>query len=188
MTCTEALEHQCHSNTIKPILTDAIKSSRVRRAVMHIDARRLKFDDMDYAVHIYKECSSMFEKKNIIYLAKGEEPPQRCAKSGSFLAKVIFLSADARPRFDEDATCIFDGKIGKCPFVESVITERASHNHLAGTPELESINVTRDVFIKNLIEYVIPAFCLSGQAVVQLLLCSNRTMRRHTATLITPAL
>lgn len=62
----------------------------------------------------------MSEKRNTVYLAKGEKPPERSAKSARFLPKVMFLSAVARPRFDDDGECTFDGKIGIWPFVELV--------------------------------------------------------------------
>jgi hypothetical protein len=40
----------------------------------------------------------------------------------------MFLCALARPRFDDNGNCTFDGKIGMWPFVEKVEAQRRSDN------------------------------------------------------------
>jgi hypothetical protein len=44
------------------------------------------------------------------------------------MIKVMFLAAVARPRYDPEGECTFDGKIGMFPFVERVAAKRTSKN------------------------------------------------------------
>ena len=50
------------------------------------------------------------------------------AQNRDHLIKVMFLCAIARPRYDAAGECIFDGKIGIWPFVETRIARRSSPN------------------------------------------------------------
>ncbi len=68
----------------------------------------------------------MSEKTSTFYLAKDEPEPLRASKSSKFIPKVMFLAAVARPRFDEDGDCIFDGKLGIWPFTQKVQAQRDS--------------------------------------------------------------
>ena len=66
--------------------------------------------------------------------------PERHALNKDHLIKVMFLCAIARPRYNDAGTCIFDGKIGMWPFVETRIARRSSQNRPAGTPETKVIS------------------------------------------------
>ncbi|ETV97370.1 hypothetical protein H310_09705 [Aphanomyces invadans] len=124
-----------HNSHIKPMLTDANKVARVKWAM---DFVRPKI-------------------KSRMYLLPGEDPPHRSTQSKCFIKKVMFLSALARPRWDDDKADWFDGKIGIWNFTQVVPATRSSRNRPAGKLELRPINVTRPVYKKMLIEHVIPA-------------------------------
>jgi hypothetical protein len=47
----------------------------------------------------------------------------------------MFLAAVARPRYDPEGECTFDGKIGMFPFVKRVAAKRTSKNCEKGTIE-----------------------------------------------------
>jgi len=66
------------------------------------------------------------------YLANNEERPHREVKSKNFIEKVMFLAIVARPRFDQNGNCIFDGKLGVFPFVYVEPAKRRSENRPRG--------------------------------------------------------
>ncbi|ETV74550.1 hypothetical protein H257_11068 [Aphanomyces astaci] len=76
----------------------------------------------------------------------GEKPPERKCKSKRFITKVMFLTAVARPRLNEDTGVWWDGKIGTWPFVKQAAALRSSVNREAGTIETKVISVTKDVY------------------------------------------
>ena len=69
----------------------------------------------------------------------------------------MFLCVIARPRFDEDGNCTFDGKIGMFPFATEKPAERRRDNRPRGTMETKPVSVTRQVSREFLIEMVLPA-------------------------------
>ena len=58
------------------------------------------------------------EEQMRIYMAPGEAAPVRVCMNKNHLVKVMFLSAIARPRYDVNGVCTFDGKIGMWPLIE----------------------------------------------------------------------
>ena len=56
------------------------------------------------------------KKQQRVYLGKTERGKYRSGKSSKFILKVMFTSAVARPRFNENDECTFDGKLGIFPF------------------------------------------------------------------------
>ena len=72
-------------------------------------------------VHVDEKWFEIAPKKQRMYLStfeKAIKKPQRKAQSKRHLPKVMFLTAVARPRFNADGECTFDGKIGMWPLVE----------------------------------------------------------------------
>jgi hypothetical protein len=70
----------------------------------------------------------------------------------------MFLAVTARPRFNVEGVCIFDGKIGCFPLVTYERAKRSSVNRQAGTIEVKPIaKITRDAIIMFMIEKVLPA-------------------------------
>lgn len=69
----------------------------------------------------------------------------------------MFLAATARPRFDAEGNCSFDGKVVRIlPFTTVRLAVRNSVNGPAGTPLVENENCTKETYKKKLIENVIP--------------------------------
>ncbi|XP_050920259.1 uncharacterized protein LOC127137895 [Lathyrus oleraceus] len=100
----------------------------------------------------------MTKKSENYYLLPEEDEPHRTCKSKNFIAKVMFLVALTRPRFDSQGNEIFSGKIGIFPFVTQEPAKRTSVNRVAGTMETKAItSVNRDVIRSFLIEKVLPA-------------------------------
>ncbi|KAF0684294.1 hypothetical protein As57867_023647, partial [Aphanomyces stellatus] len=69
----------------------------------------------------------------------------------------MFLSAVARPRYDEVTGLWWNGKIGTWPFTEKVAAARSSVNRPAGTFETKTITVTKDIYRSFLVNKVLPA-------------------------------
>ena len=69
----------------------------------------------------------------------------------------MFLAATARPRYDDDGNCIFDGKIGIWPIVKRTPALRNSANRPAGTMVTTPLNVSQRLYRQMLLEKVIPA-------------------------------
>jgi hypothetical protein len=71
----------------------------------------------------------------------------------------MFLTAVARPRFDEDEheKVLFDGKLGVWAFFIDTLAKNNSKNRPKGIIELKSLVVTRDLMREYLLEKVIPA-------------------------------
>jgi hypothetical protein len=61
-----------------------------------------------------------YKKGGTYYLLPGEEEPYRTVKNKNFTGKVMFLTAIAKPRYDDEGNCTFDGKIGVWAFIRKV--------------------------------------------------------------------
>ncbi|XP_024627974.1 uncharacterized protein [Medicago truncatula] len=113
---------------------------------------------MHNIVHIDEKWFYITKKSMHYYLLPDEEEPLRTCKSKNFIAKVMFLVAVARPRFDAEGNEVFSGKIGVFPFVTQEPAKRNSVNRAAGTLETKPItSVTKEVSRTFLIEKVLPA-------------------------------
>ena len=155
-------ESECilpHTNTIKPILTDENKLSRFLYACEQIEGLGddAKFHDFFKDIHIDEKWFFLSEETLRCYLGLGEKAPERWCKHKSHIIKVMFLCAVARPRYDDEGNCIFDGKIGIWPFVKKVVAKRSSKNREAGTEEVKPVKVTKNVYREFMVEKVIPA-------------------------------
>jgi len=109
------------------------------------------------SVHVDEKWFFISEASLRMYLAPGEERPERAVTHKSHILKVMFLVATARPRYDVNGICTFDGKIGCWPFVESVVAQRASVNRPAGTLETKNVSVSKAKYREFMIEKVLPA-------------------------------
>ncbi|KAH9095054.1 hypothetical protein LEN26_017931 [Aphanomyces euteiches] len=108
-------------------------------------------------VHHDEKWFNADKDRRKVYLAPGEAIDRRECKSKRFIPKVMFLAAVARPRFDEDGSCVFDGKVGMWPIVDQVPAARNSRKRCAGTMVTTLINVTADVYLDLITNKVIPA-------------------------------
>ncbi|ETV94901.1 hypothetical protein H310_11552 [Aphanomyces invadans] len=126
-----------YSTVLKPILTESYKVCRLQWAMNHvkdIDGAKF-FDSMLDTVHVDEKWIFMTRMKRT----------------------VMFLSAVARPRWDDTKKEWFNGKVGTWHFTEVVPAQRRSVRRDAGTPDMKTIPVTRDTYKAMLIQHVIPA-------------------------------
>ncbi|KAF0693687.1 Aste57867_15372 [Aphanomyces stellatus] len=146
-----------YSSVMKPALTEANKLCRLNWAIQHVhdDDGAKVIDPMYDIVHVDEKWFFMARIKKKVYGAPGEKVKQRSCKSKRHLLKVMFLSAVARPRWDESRQEWFDGKIGTWHFTEVVLAQRRSCRRDTGTPK--TVPVTRDTYKSMLVSHVIPA-------------------------------
>lgn len=149
-----------HTNAIKPTLTPGNKVDRVMYCIENMEKDgdgEWRFRGQFDRVHIDEKWFFITEQTQRLYLALGEDEPERTCSHKSHIIKVMFLAAVAHPRFDEHGNCTFDGKVGLWPFVERVRAQRSSHNRPRGTLETKSVNVTKDVYRQYVLDKVLPA-------------------------------
>ena len=75
---------------------------------------------MENIIHIDEKLFNASKKEKTFYLYPGEEEPYFTVHNKNAIDKVIFLSAVAKPRYDDEGNCTFDGKIGIWPFTRKV--------------------------------------------------------------------
>ena len=87
-----------------------------------------------------------------------EEEPIRHTQRKNYIPKVMFIAAVARPQFNSNKECIFDGKIGIGPFTEEHISKGTFVNRESGTMEIRPRHlVTRDIIRQAILTQIIPA-------------------------------
>jgi hypothetical protein len=146
-----------HTSVLRPLLTNEHQFQRVCYAAMHLNRNDYRYDDFYQHVHVDEKWFYLTEQQMRMYLAPDEPVPLRVSQKKSDVMKVMFLAAIARPRYNDDGECTFDGKIGMWPFVERKAAQRGSINRPAGTIETKAIGVTRTVYRRMLIDRVVPA-------------------------------
>jgi hypothetical protein len=146
---------------LQPLLTDVHKVQRVLFAVTKLnEVNDHHFHPFYDSVHVDEKWFFITEKTLRVYCIPGEKVPERYAQNKDHLIKVMFLCAIARPRYDAAGECIFDGKIGMWPFVETRIARRSSPHRPAGTPETKVINCDKETYRRFMIEKVVTAIKL----------------------------
>jgi hypothetical protein len=150
------------SSCIKPYLTEHNKIERMSFAISQIENESLLmgepvFKSLYDVVHIDEKWFYLKMDNERYILARGEKPPERSCKSKRFITKVMFMGAQARPRWDPANQSMWDGKIGMWPIVEKVAAKKNSKNRPKGTIETKSMEVTKEVSRNLLIKKIIPA-------------------------------
>jgi hypothetical protein len=149
----------CHHKTfIKPTLTKHNKLTRFLYCFNKIRKIRddtLYYDPSYYDVHVDEKWFFITEKQQLTYLVEGEEGPQQSVCNKQHITKVMFLCAVARPRFDEDGACTFDGKIGMWPIITREPPRHYSANRACRTIVTWLLNVTYDVYLDLFVNKVI---------------------------------
>ncbi|KAJ1261104.1 hypothetical protein BS78_09G002700 [Paspalum vaginatum] len=149
-----------HSNSIKPYLTEANKIARLQWSVDMIDPSSMPdnpmFKGLFDVIYIDEKWFYLTRKSEGYYVLSDEEVPHRTCKSKNNIPKIMFLVVVARPRFDSNGVCIFDGKIGCFPLVTYERAKRSSVNRPAGTIEIKPIpSITKEVIRSFMIEKVL---------------------------------
>jgi hypothetical protein len=106
-------------------------------------------------VHVDEKWFYMTVDGECYLLAPDEDPPVRRCRSKRYISKVMFLCAQARPRWINGK--YWDGKIGIWPIGHVGETERASQYRPAGYPVWVNESVTREKYRQVMIEDVLPA-------------------------------
>ena len=132
------------TSAIKPALTEHHKVFCTCHCESKIDEETRLFDDFFQAVHVEEKWVFISEEELQIYIAPGEGVPNRTCQNKDHILKVMFLCAVARPRFNRNGECTFDGKLGIFPFAERVAAQRASRDRPRGTMITRTVNVTND--------------------------------------------
>ncbi|EAZ12224.1 hypothetical protein OsJ_02110 [Oryza sativa Japonica Group] len=182
-----------HSNTLKPFLKDANKKCRLQFCVSMLDIQTVHtqptFDDMRNVVHIDEKWFNSTKIARRFYLyggedgEDGEDEPVRLVQNKQAIDKVMFLAALARPRYDANGNCYFDGKLGIWPFVKKEPAQRSSQNRPRGTLITKSLTVCRDTSRAFLITKVIPAIvsCWPQEDIRQTIWIQQDNARTHIA-------
>jgi hypothetical protein len=150
------------TDTLKPSMTLANKIQRLQFCVSMLDENfdeklPSKFKEMDDIVHMDEKWFDMTRVRNTYYLHPEEPKPLRSVKNKNSIGKVMFLTAVAKPRYNEDGVVTFDGKIGTWAFVKNTPALKRSKLRPKGTIEIKSVKVTRDVMRDYMCNLVIPA-------------------------------
>ncbi|CAM0944690.1 unnamed protein product [Alopecurus aequalis] len=148
-----------HSSSVKPLLTEANKRARVGFSFSFIDEATLgdaspSFGNMRKIVHMNEKWFIMTKTRKSFYLHPEEEEPERLVQNKNSIGKVMFLTAVARPRYDEHDNVTFSGKIGVWPFVRVTAAKKRAK---IGKKGHSRPNVTRDVMREYLTQKVVPA-------------------------------
>jgi hypothetical protein len=150
------------SNTIKPYLTEKNKKDQLKWCLLMIDPMSIPHDPIFKGLfdHVFIDEKWYYITRKIerYYSIPGEVEPTRTCKNKNYIPKIQILTAVARPRFDSNGNCTFDGKIGCFAFVTYEPAKRSSVNRPAGTIEMKPIeSITKDVMRSFMIEKVLPA-------------------------------
>jgi hypothetical protein len=150
------------SNSLKPLLTNENKKERLKWCLSMLDPRTVPhnpvFKGLFDVVVIDEKWFYITKRTARYYTTPDEQQPTRSSKNKNFIPKIMFLCALARPRFDSEGNCTFDGKIGCFPFVTYEPAKRSSKNRPAGTIELKPMDTVRmGVSREYLVKKIIPA-------------------------------
>jgi hypothetical protein len=120
------------TSELKPLLTEANKKARVRYCLENLEPCSLEdnptFKASFRMVHLDEKIFYRTRKTQNMYLSHIEEAPRRECKHKNHIQQIMFLSAMARPRYDAQGNCVFDGKIGVWAFVDMVQAKKRSAN------------------------------------------------------------
>ena len=114
-----------HSNSLKPYLKEENKQARLRWVLSMLEestrSDNPKFKEMKNIIHSDEKWFNGTKKNLTMYMHPDEEDPHRTVQNKNAIHKVMFYSAVAKPRFDAEGRCYFDGKLGIWAFVRTVL-------------------------------------------------------------------
>ena len=146
-----------HTSSLKPTLTEENKMSRMELALSFIDKNNTsKFENMEDLIHIDEKWFYLTKDGQRFIIVMDEEEPYRHVQHKSFLTKIMFLCAVARPRYDTNKNTWFDGKIGIWPIGKWEPAKRSSKKRAKGTPVWKNQLINWGVFHEYLIQKFLP--------------------------------
>ena len=94
-----------HMSSLKPTLTEENKMPRMELALSFIDKNNTsKFENMEDLIHIDEKWFYLTKDGQCFIIVVDKEEPYRHVQHKSFLMKIMFLCAVARPRYDTRKT------------------------------------------------------------------------------------
>ena len=147
-----------HTSSLKLTLMEENKMSRMELALSLIDKNNTsKFEHMEDLIHIDEKWFYLMKDGQHFIIAADEEEPYRHVQHKSFLTKIMFLCAVARPRYDTRRNAWLDEKIRIWPIGKWEPAKRSSKKCAKGTPVWKNQCITRDVYREYLIQKFLPA-------------------------------
>ena len=147
-----------HMSSLKPTLMDENKMSRMELALSFVDKDNTsKFENMEDLIHIDEKWFYLTKDGQRFIIVADKEEPYRHVQHKSFLMKIMFLCAVARPRYDTRRNAWFDGKIGIWPIGKWEPAKRSSKKRTKGMPVWKNQCITWDVYHEYLIQKFLPA-------------------------------
>ena len=150
----------CHVHTfsLKPTLSDENKVSRMELALSFIDKNDTsKFEHMEDLIHIDEKWLYLMKDGQCFIIGADEAEPYRHVQHKSFLTKIMFLCAVARPRYDTNKNAWFDGKIGIWPMGKWDPAKQSLKKRTKGTSVWKNQSILCYVYQEYLIKKLLPA-------------------------------
>jgi hypothetical protein len=151
-----------HQSHVKPLLNEKQKQARYAFAVSKIDLRSLtedpdkawQYEAMMDEVHVdEKWFDETFESRKFL-LVNEEEDPIRKTRHKSHIPKIMFLSAQARPRRDPHTKHWWDGKIALIPIGHWVKAKKNSKYYKKGDEKWKNRNVDTQAYFEHMEDIV----------------------------------
>jgi hypothetical protein len=146
-----------HNSALRPLLSEHHKLMRTLFCIEKLNPVDNQYDDFYQSVHVDEKWFFITESHLRLYLVPGEAKPDRRVQNKDHILKVMFLGAVARPMYNNDGDCIFDGKIGMFPFIERVAAQRSSALRPRGTIITKPLSVNKERYRDFLVNKVVPA-------------------------------
>ena len=112
---------------------------------------------MEDLIHIDEKWFYLMKDGQCFIIAADEAEPYRHVQHKSFLTKIMFLCAVARPRYDTNKNAWFDGKIGIWPIGKWEQAKQSSKKRAKGMPVWKNQCIMWDVYWEYLIQKLLPA-------------------------------
>ncbi|ETV71239.1 hypothetical protein H257_13379 [Aphanomyces astaci] len=138
-------------------LFEAYVNSKVRSFLRCHRNVPLYWNDMLDYIHRDEKWLYMTNVDGWYYLCSGEDDPARMCQSKNRIIKMMFLTAMARPRYDNTKRIHWYGKICAWAFTSKCQALRNSKNRKRGDDVVEPTTVTREVYRDYVVNKVIPA-------------------------------
>jgi hypothetical protein len=151
-----------HRSSLKPKLTNGNKLHRLLFCMSQLKSSSLNlrnpvFEDQMDRVYVDEKWFWLCKDGERYLLLEGEMPPKRYVRHKSHIEKVMFLCAQARPRYDPHAHTMWDGKLGIWPIGTFELALRSSVNRPAGTAIWKNCTMDKDRYREMMNEEVFPA-------------------------------
>ncbi|XP_021856161.1 uncharacterized protein [Spinacia oleracea] len=150
-----------HTNPLHPGLQDPNMVQRVKWVINLLEGdnpqTKRQYQPMFDFVHIDEKWFYLSKKAQRMYLGRDERGKYKSGKSSKFIPKVMFTAAIARPRFNSQNECTFDGKLMIFPFTYQEAAKRNSKNSDKGTMVTKVVEPVRKKETSDmLINHIVP--------------------------------